>query len=630
MTGFDRFVMVDWSGGNDAGPTPRKDAIWIGESGPEGEADPLYQRNRLTAEETLCARIETALTAGERLFVGFDFPFGYPAGFAQALTGQGDPLAVWSWLADRIEDAPRDNNRFDIAGQINRTLGAGKGPFWSNALKRDIPGLPRTRAGYQNPFPERRVVETRAKGAFTCWQLAGAGAVGSQVLMGLPVLQRLRRRFPGQIAAWPFEPLDRPVALVEIWPTLIDRAVKSATGPDDIRDAVQVRMLSRALSRLAPGRLAQMLRVAAPEEGWILGHGYEEELLAALAPSSLRPPPLQNDCFALPPGVDWTPVDTALEMLRARLTPVVAQERVAVGAGGRARAGAGRFGPPRQPAPAQHGGRWLRLCRRDHPRCRGHHPAAGRGARGGGAGLHRHGPAGLGHPRADRGLSARGRRHRRAGRGLCARCAEARGLSRPGQTGRQHTQAGEDVESGAAILRKGRVLTAADLALASATGVADLPVFAPLRVGVLSTGDEVVPAGSEAAPGQIFDANRPMLLDLVSRFGHAPVDLGHVPDDRAALRARLDSAAADVILTERRGLGGRRGPRLGALARKRRADRLADRAETGPPAGAGHVGGQAGLWPAGQPGRGLCLHADLCPPGAGAALWRRLGGAAGL
>lgn len=284
MTDFDRFLMVDWSGGNDAGPRPRQDAIWIGEDGRGGERPPLYQRNRHVAEETLSARIERALTAGERLFIGFDFPFGYPAGFAKALTGRADPLAVWRWLAERIEDAPRANNRFDVAAEINLRLAGGRGPFWANGLKRDIAGLPRTKAGYVNPFPARRAAEQRARGAFTCWQLAGAGAVGSQVLMGLPVLDRLRRRFPGQLAVWPYEPMDRPVALVEIWPSLIDAAVKAETEPGDIRDAVQVRLLARALARLAPDRLSAMLRVQAPEEGWIFGLGFEEELSGRLAP----------------------------------------------------------------------------------------------------------------------------------------------------------------------------------------------------------------------------------------------------------------------------------------------------------------------------------------------------------
>lgn len=48
--------------------------------------------------------------------------------------------------------------------------------------------------------------------------------------------------------------------------------------------------------------------------------------------SSLVPPPLANDCFALPPGIDWTPVDTALGLLRTNLAPVVATEELDVAA----------------------------------------------------------------------------------------------------------------------------------------------------------------------------------------------------------------------------------------------------------------------------------------------------------
>ncbi len=277
MTGIDRVVVVDWSGGNDRGPRPCRDAIWIGEAG----AAPVYCRNRAQAETWLEARIAAALAAGQRLLIGFDFPFGYPAGFAAAVTGRADPLLLWDWLEARIEDAPKANNRFDLAAALNRDLTGGRGPFWGNALRRDIPGLPRTKADYHSPFADKRLCETRAKGAFACWQLAGAGAVGSQVLMGLPVLARLRRRFAGRLAVWPFEPLDAPVSLVEIWPGLIAPRVAAATGPDDIRDAVQVRLLAAALSRLAPARLRRMLEASAPEEGWILGLGFEEELCRA-------------------------------------------------------------------------------------------------------------------------------------------------------------------------------------------------------------------------------------------------------------------------------------------------------------------------------------------------------------
>jgi molybdopterin molybdotransferase len=76
-------------------------------------------------------------------------------------------------------------------------------------------------------------------------------------------------------------------------------------------------------------------------------------------------------------------------------------------------------------------------------------------------------------------------------------------------------------------------------------------VFEPLRVAVLSTGDELIEAGENAGAGQIYDANRPMLCALIAQFGLEVIDLGRVPDTRAALRARLNAGAdrADMILT---------------------------------------------------------------------------------
>ncbi|MHA6263360.1 molybdopterin guanine dinucleotide synthesis [Arenibacterium sp. CAU 1754] len=273
---FDSFVMVDWSGGNDRGPTPCADAIWACSVRGGVSDTPVYLRNRQLAETWLCNLIEAELAAGRRLCLGFDFPFGYPAGFAAALTGRDDPLILWDWFTGRIEDAPKANNRFDIAGEINRQFG-GKGPFWANALKRDIDGLPRTKAGYHNPFPDRRAVELLARGSFTCWQMAGAGAVGSQVMMGLPVLTRLRQRFAGQVAVWPYEPLDRPVALVEIWPSL----TVGAPPADMIKDAWQVQQVALGLSRLSASALSDRLRVKAPEEGWILGVPQSGQRVAA-------------------------------------------------------------------------------------------------------------------------------------------------------------------------------------------------------------------------------------------------------------------------------------------------------------------------------------------------------------
>jgi molybdopterin molybdotransferase len=90
----------------------------------------------------------------------------------------------------------------------------------------------------------------------------------------------------------------------------------------------------------------------------------------------------------------------------------------------------------------------------------------------------------------------------------------------------------------------------ADLALAAATGLAALPVRRRLKVAVLSTGDEIRPPGEAAAPHQTFDANRPMLLEVLRRWQMEPVDLGHAPDDPEAIAAALDRGAeAHAILT---------------------------------------------------------------------------------
>ncbi len=547
MTPFDSFAMLDWSSGNDTGPRPRRDAIWLGLVRAGREEAPCYLRNRAEAEAALVDLIETERAAGRRLFIGCDFPFGFPEGFARALTGSDNPFAVWDWLEARIEDAPRANNRFDVAAQINARF-PGLGPFWFNGLKREIEGLPRrdTRAGHG--LPDRRRADEGAPGSFSAWQMGGAGAVGGQVLIGLPVLNRLRRRFAGDLAVWPFEAPDAPVVLVEVWPGLINRAVRRAEAAGGIRDAHQVRLMARGLARLPQDRLAAMLAVEAPEEGWIFGLGHEEELMRA-CDDTLKPPPLRDDCFALPAGVDWTPVDDALALLRARLARVVGQERVALGqAAGRVLAApvvARRANPPEaNTAVDGYGFAHASLGEGDQVL-----PLVeGRAA----AGVPYPGAVPPGH--AVRVLTGAAlpegvdtvilQEDVTVGEG---RIAFRAGLRRGANTRR----AGEDVAAGATVLEPGRVLTPADLALCAAVGVSELTVYERLRVAVISTGDELVEPGAEAAPGQIFDANRPMLTALVVQMGYEVVDLGRIRDDRAALRAALDrgAAEADVILT---------------------------------------------------------------------------------
>lgn len=284
MSLFDTQIMVDWSGGNDRGPSPKKDAIWacVVQSG--DQKPPVYLRNRHVAESWLGDVLEKERAAGRRVCVGFDFPFGYPSGFGAALTGSRDPLALWDWFETRVEDAPTQNNRCDVASEINAMF-EGVGPFWSNPYPlRDFPHLPRKDTRTVGAFAEKRQVERHAKGSFACWQLAGAGAVGSQVIMGLPVLARLRRRFGGQVAVWPFEDVDQPIVFVEIWPSLIAAEIAQQQGEDEIKDAAQVRVLARAVAELdRTNELGDLLALgqASHGEGWIFGVGAEEKLARA-------------------------------------------------------------------------------------------------------------------------------------------------------------------------------------------------------------------------------------------------------------------------------------------------------------------------------------------------------------
>jgi molybdopterin molybdotransferase len=552
LTGFDTVVIVDWSAGKRAPKRPSKDAIWIGVVQSGEEQEPVYCRNRLEAEDWLSSYIDAEAQAGRRTMVGFDFPFGYPRGFVRHVTGSDDPMVFWDWLEARITDTQTgENNRFEIAEVINR-LFDGPGPFWGKPNESGWPDLPYRKAGINyDVCAERRVCDLAAKSSSSCFQLFFNPTVGSQSLMGLPMLARLRRR--AGVAVWPFQDWsDAQTVLVEVWPGLIEAAVKEIET-DEIRDSAQVRLLARALSGLPPERLEVMLDDVAPEareEAWILGANYVADLnTAARSKPALTPPPLRNDCFALPAGVDWTPVDDALALLRDRLTPVVGVESVTLmQAMGRVLAKdltALRSNPP-HPNTAVDGYGFAGAVIGDGPQVL---PLVeGRSA----AGAPFVGVVPEG--RAIRVLTGAD-----LPRGVDTVVLDEDTRVQDGQVafhgplkrGANTRKAGEDVTEGAVALAAGRILTPADLALAAAVGHGALTVFKRLRVAVLSTGDEIVEPGALAGTGQIFDANRPMLLSLCSGFGFDVVDMGRAPDDRDALRAMLDeaSARADVILT---------------------------------------------------------------------------------
>jgi len=552
VTRFDTILIVDWSAGRKSPPRPSKDAIWLGLARAGQTEDPIYCRTRAEAEAEIAARITQEQAARRRILIGFDFPFGYPKGFARAVTGSDDPFVLWDWLAARIEDAPDgQNNRYDVAEAINQ-LFPGPGPFWGKPHKTNWPNIPYRKEGIiYDLVAEKRQCERVSKAASSCFQLAFPPTVGGQVLMGLPVLSRLRRL--DGVAVWPFEPwAAADTVLVEIWPGLIEPAVKAAMAKDDgqIRDAVQVTRLALTLSRLPEDALLQMLSGVPPvarEEAWILGADASDRFIA-LAGDDIAPPPLRNDCFALPAGVDWTPVDTALQHLKDHLGPIsVIEDGPVSAASGRVLAApvvAKRSNPPQSNTAVDgygfHGG----VPEGDH-----HLPlVSGRAA----AGQPFDGTVPEGH--AIRVLTGA-----MLPEGVdtvildedVTRGRDDIAFLGPLKPGANTRNAGEDISQGQEILGRGRRLTPADLALASAVGVARLPLRRPLKVAVISTGDELVEPGDAAGPGQIYDANRPMLTAMIQCFGHQPLDLGRAPDDRAALRTRFDQAAveADVVIT---------------------------------------------------------------------------------
>jgi precorrin-8X/cobalt-precorrin-8 methylmutase len=337
MAVFDRYIAVDWSAHN--GPKTGADSIWIGEWGPAGPGPSRNPPTRAAAMADLEHTLLAARAAGERILLGFDFVFGFPAGAAEAIAGAAPPLPsspaggevpiecvarspshppadtlplagrdgegeaprsnlsppwsrLWSTLHTLITDTDQNlSNRFEVAETLNRVGGR----FWGHPHGRLYAHLTPKKPLAAHPLPERRGVEALVRGPQPVWKLTGVGAVGSQTLLGIPRLEALRRhRVLGpDIAVWPFDTdferhLERPLVIAEIYPSLFT----PAPGIEP-RDRAQVQACVARYAALdaagdlrtflsAPPGLDPAIRaLAVGQEGWIAGIGHQHLWQAA-------------------------------------------------------------------------------------------------------------------------------------------------------------------------------------------------------------------------------------------------------------------------------------------------------------------------------------------------------------
>lgn len=279
---FDRYVVADWSASNS--PTTGKDSIWIAllDDGADGEPGLSNPATRREAERLLVDMIDPSL----RTLIAVDAPLGYPRGSAKALGMSVQPpwRAWWDELARRLtDDEANRNNRFDVAAMLNRRV-HGDGPFWGRHHARPIEGLDPTKPA-TFPVLELRHAEAslRSRGLHpaSCWQLLGAGSVGSQTLTLLPILHR--PLLGGSVEVWPLTTgLTAPrvpagtAVLAETWPTGFDIDLPAHW----IRDAAQVHGVALALREsdrvgglaewFTPSLPAATRAVIEAEEGWVL------------------------------------------------------------------------------------------------------------------------------------------------------------------------------------------------------------------------------------------------------------------------------------------------------------------------------------------------------------------------
>jgi len=113
-------------------------------------------------------------------------------------------------------------------------------------------------------------------------------------------------------------------------------------------------------------------------------------------------------------------------------------------------------------------------------------------------------------------------------------------IYKPVHPGQNVSPAGEDIETGEIVVREGELITPSKLGAVAAIGLSTVEVYEKPRVAIFTTGEEIVPPGTELKPGQIYDVNSYTLSSVVKLNGGVPVILPKVGDSLEDLERALD------------------------------------------------------------------------------------------
>lgn len=123
--------------------------------------------------------------------------------------------------------------------------------------------------------------------------------------------------------------------------------------------------------------------------------------------------------------------------------------------------------------------------------------------------------------------------------------------SKASSPGENVIEIGEDIKKNEVVIRKGTKLRAYEIGVLSSLGFYNIEVFRKPRIGIISTGDEVVHPFEDINPGQIRDINTYLLYSLIEDKGCIPVNYGLIKDEYSLLKSTMEKAVneCDIVLT---------------------------------------------------------------------------------